>query len=93
MRDEHESFSDPPQDDDIHRLAGIIERLIDNSGYREAPQDNGLKSIVIGCTITILSAGIIGALVFVNEFSAFRGQVSEWQKSTDRRLEQLEHRP
>jgi hypothetical protein len=86
----------PQQDDDIRRLAGIIERLAQrqpDNGYHESRKDSGLKAIIIGCTITILSAGIIGAIVFSNEFAAFRAQVTEWQKSTDRRLEILEKRP
>lgn len=85
-----------PQDDDIRRLAGIIERLAqrppDNS-YHEGPKESGLKAIVIGCTVTLLSAMIIAAFMLTNEFAAFKAQVNEWQKATDRRLEMLERRP
>lgn len=86
----------PPQDDDIRRLAGIIERLAqrqpDNS-YHEGPKDSGLKAIVITCTASILTAGILGGIILSNEFAALRAQVTEWQKATDRRLDQLERRP
>lgn len=85
----------PAQDDDIRRLASIIERIAqrppDNS-YREAPRGSP-SAVMIGCTITLLCAFVIGAVVFSNEFSAFKAQVLEWQKSTDRRLEVLERRP
>ena len=85
-----------PQDDDIRRLAGIIERLSQrqpDNGYHEGPKESGLKAIVIGCTVTLLSAMIIAAFMLTNEFAAFKAQVNEWQKATDRRLEMLERRP
>lgn len=85
-----------PQDDDIRRLAGIIERLAQrppDNGYHEAPKESGLKAIIVGCTITLLSTMIIAAFMLTNEFAAFKAQVNEWQKSTDRRLEMLERRP
>jgi hypothetical protein len=87
---------DDRDDDDIRRLASIIERLVQrqpDNGYHEGPKESGLKAIVIGCTITLLSAMIIAAFMLTNEFAAFKAQVNEWQKSTDRRLEMLERRP
>jgi hypothetical protein len=87
---------DARDDDDIRRLASIIERLVQrqpDNGYHEGPKESGLKAIVIGCTITLLSAMIIAAFMLTNEFAAFKAQVNEWQKSTDRRLEMLERRP
>lgn len=85
-----------PQDDDIRRLASIVERLAQrppDNGYHEGPKDSNTNAVIIGCTITLLCALVIGAVVFSNEFSAFKAQVLEWQKSTDRRLETLERRP
>jgi len=84
------------EDDDIRRLASLIERLVQrqpDNGYHEGPKDSNTKAVVIGCTVTLLCAFVIGAIVFSNEFSAFKAQVLEWQKSTDRRLEMLERRP
>lgn len=85
-------------DDDIRRLAGIIERLAQrppDNGYREAPKprENGLKGIIIGCTITIVSAGIIGAVMLSNQFAALRAEFTEWKTATEYRLQQLERRP
>jgi hypothetical protein len=88
--------ADIREDDDIRRLAGIIERLSQrqpDNGYHEGPKESGLKAIVIGCTITLLSTMIIAAFMLTNEFAAFKAQVTEWQRSTDRRLEMLERRP
>jgi len=86
--------ADVREDDDIRRLAGIIERLAQRpGGYNEAPKESGLKAVVIGCTITLLSTMIIAAFMLTNEFAAFKAQVTEWQRSTDRRLEMLERKP
>ncbi len=49
--------------------------------------------VVIACTATIVSAGIIGAIVLSNQFSALRAEFGEWKISTEHRLEHLERRP
>lgn len=87
-------YSPPPWDDERRILINIIRRQTDTAGggnYNEAPKSPS-NTVIIGCTATLLCALIIGAIASVNEFSAFRAQVSEWQKSTDRRLDILEHR-
>lgn len=85
------------EDDDIRRLAGIIERLAQrppDNGYHEGPKpDSSLKTIIITCTASILTAGVIGGIILSNEFAALRAEVTEWKISTDRRLEALERRP
>lgn len=84
------------EDDDIRRLASIMERLAQrppNNDYHEAHDDNSLKVIVVGCAIAILSAGIVGAFSLSSQFSELRAEFSEWKKATDHRLEQLERRP
>lgn len=74
-------------DDDIRRLAGIIERLAQRpGGYNEAPKDGSLKAVIIGCTIVIVSAGIIAAFTLSNQFAEFRGQVIAWQIAADKRM-------
>jgi hypothetical protein len=88
------------EDDDIRRLAGIIERLAQRpGGYNEAPKDGSLKAVIIGCTIAIVSAGIIAAFTLSNQFAEFRGQVIAWQIAADKtmaatsqRLDRLENR-
>lgn len=85
------------EDDDIRRLASIIERLAQrppSNDYNEAPKPEGnLKAVVIGCTVTIVSAGIIGVIVLSNNFSALRAEFTEWKTATEYRLQQLERRP
>lgn len=86
-------------DDDIRRLCGMLERIMQrppDNGYREGPRESknsSIKAVILGCTIAILSAGIIGGIALSNEFSALRAQVLQWQISTDRRLDNLERRP
>ncbi len=87
---------DAPDGDEERILIPV--RLLDRLGnnYQEAPRpprESNLKAIVIGCTITIVSAGVIGAIVLSNQFSALRAEFSEWKTATEHRLEQLERRP
>lgn len=64
-----------------------------HGGYREAPKGDGnLKAVIIGCTIVLVSGGIIGAITFSNQFSEFRGQVLQWQKSMEAQQSQVEMR-
>jgi len=83
---------DYPHDADWKRI--VVEALRNRRGdYNEAPKTNGIKTVILTCTATIITAGIIGGIVLSNEFAALRAQVTEWQKATDRRLEALERRP
>ena len=89
-------------DEDIDRIVRRIVCLAiryGGNGYREAPKDNGLKTIIIGCTVAIVSAGIIAAFTLSNQFAEFRGQVIAWQIAADKtmatnsqRIERLENR-
>lgn len=64
-----------------------------HGGYHEAPKrDGGLKAVIVGCTIALISGGIVGAITFSNQFSEFRGQVLQWQKSMEAQLKQVEAR-
>lgn len=94
MRSERGPDPDTPLlgDEDVDRIVRLAIKYGGNR-YEEAPKENGIKAIIIGCTVTIISAGIIAVFVLGNQFSEFRGQVSEWQKSTERRLEMLERHP
>ena len=96
MRGPDPDFSPQDEDPQVRRLAGLLERALSrqpDNGYHEGPKESGLKAIIIGCTITLLSTMIIAAFMLTNEFAAFKAQVNEWQKSTDRRLEMLERKP
>jgi hypothetical protein len=63
-------------------------------GYHEKPNGGGgnLKAVIIGCTIVLISGGIAGAIAFSNQFSEFRGQVLQWQKSMEAQQKQVESR-
>jgi hypothetical protein len=62
-------------------------------GYREAPKGDGnLKAIILGCTITLLSAFVIGAWKLSNDSAAFRAEFIEWKQATTRWMEQNERR-
>jgi hypothetical protein len=62
-------------------------------GYREAPKGDGnLKAVIIGCTITLLSAFVIGAWKLSNDSAAFRAEFVEWKQATTRWMEQSERR-
>jgi hypothetical protein len=72
-------------------------------GYREAPKhpknEGSLKTIIVGCTITLLSAVVIGAWKLSNDSAALRAELTEWKQATtrwmdasDRRMERLENR-
>lgn len=84
------------REDTLRLLISIIRKQTEGAGggnYNEAPKESNIKAVMIGCTITLLCAFIIGAVVFSNDFSSFKAQMTEWQKSTDRRLDELERRP
>jgi hypothetical protein len=49
--------------------------------------------VIVGCTITLLSAFVIGAWKVSNDQAAFVAEVREWQKSIERRVDVLERRP
>lgn len=63
-----------------------------HGGYHEAPKGNGIKTVILTCTATIITAGILGAVVLSNEFSAMRAEFAEWKAATERRLDLLERR-
>jgi len=69
-------------------------------GYHEAPKnENNLKAVIIGCTVTLLSAFVIGAWKLSNDSAAIRAEFTEWKQATtrwmdqnDKRLDRLESR-
>jgi hypothetical protein len=69
-------------------------------GYHEAPKnENNLKAVIIGCTVTLLSAFVLGAWKLSNDSAALRAEFNEWKQATtrwmdqnDRRLDRLETR-
>lgn len=64
-----------------------------HGGYQEAPRpDSSLKAVIIGCTITLLSAGAIGAWKLSNDSAAIRAEFTEWKQATLRWMEQSEKR-
>lgn len=64
-----------------------------HGGYHEAPKGNGLKTVIVGCTATLLAAFIIGAWKLSNESAALRAELTEWKTAVERRLDLLERRP
>lgn len=94
---------DVPMDDEERILVPV--RLLERfgrGGYTEAPKDgkDGLKGIIITCTVTLVSAGIVGVVVLSNNFSALRAEFAEWKQAmaeyraaTNQRLDYLERRP
>ena len=83
---------DAAEDDDIRRLASIIERLAQrppDNGYREAPKDSSIKGIIVGCTVAVIGS----AVGLSYQFAAMRAEFTEWKQATEYRLQQLERRP
>jgi len=88
--------------DERRLLINIIRKQTEKGGgnnYNEAPKESRLMAVVVGCTVTLLCAFIIGSVVFSNQFSALQAQVTEWKQATnewkaatDRRLDRLEQR-
>ena len=70
-----------------------LERALRPGGGYHEGGDKNLKAVVLGCTITLLSAFVIGAWKLSNDQAAFVAQVTEWQKSIERRIDALERRP
>lgn len=91
------------EDDDIRRLASIIERLAQrppSNDYHESPKESASRTVIVSCTIAIISAFIVGAWQVSMRVTAVEVQVkndadaqARWQASTDRRLDRLEMRP
>lgn len=79
--------------DDIERMVresarmGAIYGMQSSGGYTEAPKpDSTLKAVVIGCTVTLLCAFVLGAWTLSTQMSAFH----EWQVATEKRIDHLE---
>lgn len=86
----------PPWVDERRILIDIIRKQTSSAGggdYNEAPKEPHTKAVILGCTITLLSAFVIGAWKLSNDQAAFVAQVTEWQKSIERRIDALERRP
>jgi hypothetical protein len=80
------------EDDDLHRLAGILERRMSRGGsYHES--DKSTKTVVIGVGVTLLAAFVLGGWTLSTNFAALEAKVTAWKESTDRRLAILEQRP
>lgn len=64
-----------------------------HGGYHEAPKpDNNIKAVIIGCTITLLSAFVLGAWKLSNDSAALRAEFNEWKTSTSRWMDANERR-
>lgn len=94
-----EDFSDNERD--IRDLIFEAVRFgAQQNGYREAPKGRGNESaVIIGCTVAVISAFMLGAWQVSMRVTAVEVQVKndsdrnrEWQLSTDRRLDRLENR-
>ncbi len=94
---------DVPNEDEERILVPV--RLLERfgrGGYTEAPKNDkdGLKGIIITCTVTLVSAGIVGVVVLSNNFSALRAEFDGWKQAmaeyraaTNQRLDYLERKP
>lgn len=61
-------------------------------GYHEAPNNNNLKAVIIGCTITLLSAFVLGAWKLSNDSAALRAEFNEWKQSTTKWMDKTDDR-
>jgi hypothetical protein len=69
-------------------------------GYREGPKESASRTVIISCTVALISAFMLGAWQVSMRVTAVETQVkndadsqARWQAATDRRLDRLEARP
>lgn len=74
---------DYEDEDDIHRLAGLIERLA--GGYREAPKVEGWQKWLIGICSALVPLCVVGGVVMYGKMSAMESK----QESTKEELNRL----
>lgn len=85
------------QDDDIRRLASILERLVSRpSNYNNGDNDDGGSRRLLAWILTVTSllavGGITGGVIMYGEVSSLKASVTQWQIATERRLDRLENR-
>lgn len=73
------------EDDDIHRLAGIIERLISRPGYQEVSSEKVLLKWLMGLIASLLVVAIVGGVTLYGKVSAIEAN----QQNQQRQLDQL----
>lgn len=84
---------DYEDEDDIRRLAGLIERLSQRPSYQES--DRSTKTVVIGVGITLLGAFVIGGWALSNQVAGLAATMVAVQRQADSnttRIERLENR-
>lgn len=80
-------------DDERKLLINIIRKQVEKGGggdYNEG--GSSLLKWILGILATLTVAVIIGGVTVYGRFTSLETKVSEWQKSTDRRLDILEGR-
>lgn len=84
------------EDDDIRRLAGIMERLANRpnqiNGDGEDSGNRRLLAWILTVTSLLAVGGITGGIVMYGEVASLRATVTQWQISSDRRQDQTERR-
>lgn len=84
------------QDDDIRRLASILERLVSRPSYNNGDSEDGGSRRLLAWILTVTSllavGGIGGGIVMYGEVSSLKASVTQWQIANDRRMDQTERR-
>lgn len=86
------------EDDDIRRLASIMERLVNRTNnYNNGDGDSGgssrrLLAWILTVTSLLAVGGITGGVVMYGEVSSLKASVTQWQIANDRRMDQTERR-
>lgn len=89
---------DSREDEDIRRLASIMERLANRSNnYNNGDgDDEGGNRRLLAWILTVTSllavGGIAGGIVMYGEVASLRATVTQWQIANDRRMDQTERR-
>jgi hypothetical protein len=95
MPEERERFRDYDDRDEIdERLAKIVSRVVRDAdvGISYGESGSGLLKWILGVLSALLVAVIVGGITTYGRFTSLETRVTEWQKSTERRLDALEAR-
>jgi len=83
-----------PFDDERRILVNIIREQVKQGGgnnYNES--GSSLLKWILGVLAMLTVSVVVGGITVYGRFTSLETRVSEWQKSTDRRLDILERRP
>lgn len=84
------------EDDDIHRLAGIIERLAIRPTYNEGGPEKSLLKWLTGLAASLLVVSVVGLIGMYGKLSAIEANQNNQQRQIDQlvaKVEALRGRP